>query len=314
MCGRTACTLAPDEIAAACTYKDANGNQRMPKWASVSLKHDKYQPSPNIGPKCFTPVLVSPRRFNKSFDIEDVEDRIICEMQWGLIPSWHKGTEGSFKFNMINCRSDTLLEKASFKGPLERGQRCVVLVDGFYEWQTTKIGRKQPYFLQFVEDTEASRVKDEPKNVEGEKRLLTMAALYDKWYATDSKEPLYSYSIITVAASDPLKWLHHRMPAILESDEEIQRWLDPGSEPSSKAFSLIRPTTCLQWYPVSTTVNSVRNKSAECMQKIDVDASRKETGESGSSKIMNAWIRRSPKKLAESKPDCKIQEKICKLE
>ena len=311
MCGRTACTLAPDQISTACSYKDVNGIKRNPKWAKISAKQDSYKPSPNIGPKTFTPVLVSPKRFSKEVEPEENEDRILCEMQWGLIPSWHKGTEDSFKFNMINCRSDTLLEKSSFKGPLERGQRCVVLAEGFYEWQTNKSGRKQPYFLQFGKKESAN--SDDDSDKEG-KCLVKMAALYDKWYSPESRDPLYSYTIITVAACEPLKWLHDRMPAILETDEDVCQWLDHGSVPALKAFqSLIKPVTSLSWFPVSTLVNSVKNKSPECLKKIELDAGGNETKKSASSKLMSAWVKRSPRKHGDRKDDVKIEEKKPKL-
>ena len=62
---------------------------------------------------------------------EETSERIILPMQWGLIPSWHKGDPKDFSFNMINCRCDTLTEKKSFLKAIEKGQRCVVLVDGY---------------------------------------------------------------------------------------------------------------------------------------------------------------------------------------
>ncbi|MBT4843715.1 MAG: SOS response-associated peptidase, partial [Anaerolineae bacterium] len=49
---------------------------------------------------------------------------------WGFIPSWAKNA----KFSSINARSETLAEKPSFKGAYKY-KRCLILVDGFYEWQ-----------------------------------------------------------------------------------------------------------------------------------------------------------------------------------
>lgn len=49
---------------------------------------------------------------------------------------------------MNNARSDTMLEKRSYKIPLRKGQRCVVVADGFYEWNKTENG-KQPYYIYF---------------------------------------------------------------------------------------------------------------------------------------------------------------------
>ena len=311
MCGRTACTLAPDQISTACTYKGKNGTRRKPGWTKLSGTQKSYNPSPNIGPKTFTPVLISSQQLDKTVAVDENDDRILCEMQWGLIPCWHKGPEDSFKFNMINCRSDTLFEKASFKGPLHRGQRCVVLVEGFYEWQATKSGKKQPFFLQFKSaDGKSCEDGDIDKQ---EHSLIKMAALYDKWYSPDSEDPLYTYSIITVNASENLKWLHHRMPAVLETDDDVCQWLDKGNVPASMAFQLLKPVTSLSWFPVSTLVNSTKNKSPECMKKIDLDSDGKDAQTSASSKLMNAWVKRSPRKH-EDKTDVKTEEKRQKLE
>ena len=53
---------------------------------------------------------------------------------------------------------------------MNKGQRCVVLADGFYEWTTDEHGKKQPYFVYF----------EEPKPGE-EPKLMAMAGLYDSW-------------------------------------------------------------------------------------------------------------------------------------
>ena len=55
---------------------------------------------------------------------------IVQPMQWGLVPSWHSGSPKSVGYSMINARSEGILAKNTFKRPLEKGRRCVVLVDG----------------------------------------------------------------------------------------------------------------------------------------------------------------------------------------
>ena len=57
-------------------------------------------------------------------------DWVIQPMLWGLVPHWHHGDPKTVGFNMSNARSDGMLEKSSFKKPLERGQRCVILCEG----------------------------------------------------------------------------------------------------------------------------------------------------------------------------------------
>ena len=77
----------------------------------------------------FSPVLLSSQHFN-SLASEEPCERVLQPMRWGLIPSWHRGDPKEFTYNMSNARSDALLDKRSFKSPLEKGNRCVVLAEG----------------------------------------------------------------------------------------------------------------------------------------------------------------------------------------
>ena len=63
----------------------------------------------------------------------ETSDYVIQPMYWGLVPSWHKGDPKSVGYMMNNARSDGMLQKRSFKGPLEKGRRCVVLVEGYVQ-------------------------------------------------------------------------------------------------------------------------------------------------------------------------------------
>lgn len=77
----------------------------------------------------FSPVLVSSQHFQDEKS-ETTDDRVLMLMKWGLVPSWHKGDPAAMAYKMNNCRSEGMLEKASFKRPFEKGQRCVILADG----------------------------------------------------------------------------------------------------------------------------------------------------------------------------------------
>ncbi|CAH2054547.1 unnamed protein product, partial [Iphiclides podalirius] len=54
-------------------------------------------------------------------------------------------------------------------------------------------------------------------------RLLYMAGLYNIWQDNDCI--MYSYSIITMDSNSTLDWLHHRMPAILNTEMQIEMLL-----------------------------------------------------------------------------------------
>lgn len=223
MCGRTACTLTPDEFPNACRYRDRDGKLQDAQWKNGSS--GKYSPSYNIAPQSYTPVLLSAKHVKSQVKVELAEEAtsawMLQSMRWGLLPSWYHGEPSQFSFNMSNARYDTLLDKRSFKVPLQQGKRCVVLAEGFYEWQSQKSGTKQPYYIQFKSDRPDIKTECDGESTLGEGgRLLTMAGLFDCCQpGTNSgqsceynKEPLYSYTIITVDASSEINWLHHRMP------------------------------------------------------------------------------------------------------
>lgn len=339
MCGRTACTLASDEFPKACRYKGKDGKTQEPQWRD-SGSGAKYYPSYNISPQSYTPVLLSSQHFNNTSP-ESTTERVLQPMRWGLIPSWHRGDPKEFTYNMSNARSDTLLDKKSFKSPLEKGKRCVILAEGFFEWETLKGGKKQPYYIYFKNDgkleaktdsmlvskdgkskveemgqqpdadvfikdeqtASITKVKEEDvlsQNSSGTKRLLTMAGLFDHWQApkgsSSEDKDLFSYSIITVDSTASLKWLHDRMPAILDGEDEIRQWLDYGEVPWKKALELVAPKDCLEWHPVSTVVNNSRNKSPDCVKPIDL-SKQQEKPVSGT---LLSYFKRSPKKAEKS--------------
>lgn len=313
-----------------------NGQWTQPAWKPPTGSK-QYQPSHNIGPTCYLPVMLSkthfPENLNKSpTDVETAEcsqdldqselynscDWIIRPMRWGLVPSWHTGDPSKVGYNMINARSDTILNKITFSTPLQKGRRCVVLAEGYFEWHCGKDGKKQPYFIytscgdqknadqvegmnvsepiKYSQDLKTVSIKQGKENLKDEddtpkcrKRghLVKMAGLFDVSSQGESEgDPLYSFAVITVDAHKKLSSIHHRMPAILNGETELREWLDFGSVPLKKAVCLLRPVDCVDFYPVSTIVNSVRNDTSECVKPIVLGKPK----ETGSSKLMSSWL------------------------
>lgn len=287
MCGRTACTLAADQLRRACAYRDRQGRSREPEWRDGD--HDKYKPSFNRSPHSNSPVLVSRKHFDKD---AETSEPVLTAMRWGLVPSWFKESDPlKMQYHTSNCRSDGMMQKKSYKEPLMRGRRCVVLADGFFEWQK-RDGEKQPYFIHFPQTLEKEEVDGEEWSG---RRLLTMAGLFDCW-RSPSGEELYTHTIITVSASKAMDWVHERMPAILDGEEAVHKWLDYGEVPVSEAIKLIHPTECIALYPVSTLVNNSRNDGLECIKPIKLEV-KKEAKPSASSKLLKNWLQNpSPKK------------------
>lgn len=181
--------------------------------------------------------------------VEQGSVRYFGYFRWGLIPSWKKEVPASA---MINVRSESILEKPSFKASFIR-RRCLVPANGFYEWRT---GDKQPFFIKAANDD-----------------LLFMAGIYDAWYGADGSY-IPSLGIITTAANDLMKPLHHRMP-LLFTRNNWDAWLDPQNQDlhnsgEASLLNLLIPSAEIQLslHPVSKRVNNVHNNDPECLQEI----------------------------------------------
>ncbi|XP_004581750.2 abasic site processing protein HMCES isoform X1 [Ochotona princeps] len=299
MCGRTSCHLPLDVLTRACAYRDRRGRQRLPEWKDP----DKYNPSYNKSPRSHNPVLLSRLHFEKN---ADSSERIIAPMRWGLVPSWFKDDLSKFQLNTSNCRSDTITEKRCFKVPLGKGRRCVVLADGFYEWQRNQCtNQRQPYFVYFPQ------IKTEKPDIIGPEdweqvwdnwRLLTMAGIFDCWEPPEGGDLLYSYAIITVDSCPGLNDIHPRMPAILDGEEAVSKWLDFGEVSTQEALKLIHPTNNITFHPVSPVVNNSHNDTPQCVTPAHLMVIKKEPKASGSSQKMLQWLTSNSPKKEDPKP------------
>lgn len=172
--------------------------------------------------------------------VRDLGDgRDIALLRWGLVPSWAKDASGAAK--LINARSETAADKPSFRSAL-RQRRCLVPVDGFYEWQAAGAGRrKQPFVIR--------RPDHAP---------FALAGLWERWHSPQG-ETLDTLAVLTTAANRPLSALHDRMPVVLAPDD-WSLWLD-GAAPLPMVLDLLRPAPddALEMRPVSPRVGVVAN-------------------------------------------------------
>jgi putative SOS response-associated peptidase YedK len=198
------------------------------RFRATSVRLDFSTPRYNVAPGQVMPVVIK----------ESGHDQNALElMKWGLIPSWAKDPRISNK--MINARAETVMEKPSYRKPLQ-SKRCLVPVSGFYEWHDTGTG-KLPYHIS---------LKDQP--------VFALAGLYDTWLSPEG-QPVNTYTIITTSANSFMERLHHRMPVILPQEAE-EEWLDP-STPLPRILTLTSPfaSNGMISHPVSTRLNNVRN-------------------------------------------------------
>jgi putative SOS response-associated peptidase YedK len=172
------------------------------------------------------------------------------KFHWGLVPFWAKDPDIGNR--MINARSETVAEKPAFKNAFKKN-RCLIIADGFYEWKGTK-GQKQPMFITVLD-----------------KKPMAFAGLWETWKRQDLQNaPYRSCTIITVAACEAMRDIHHRMPAILKPDL-YQQWLDPQNQDVGRLKVILQKglITDLVSYPISKQVNSTRNNDPSCIEPVD---------------------------------------------
>jgi putative SOS response-associated peptidase YedK len=166
-------------------------------------------------------------------------------LQWGLIPSW--ADDPSIGNKMINARGETVAEKPSFRKAF-RNHRCLVLADGFYEWQKTANG-KQPYYIRMDDGSP-----------------FAFAGLWESW---QNGREIRSATIITTDANDVVAPIHNRMPVILHP-EDYQLWLDPDFDEKEPLTTLLKPypSEAMEAYPVSRRVNSPSNNEPSIIESV----------------------------------------------
>jgi putative SOS response-associated peptidase YedK len=168
--------------------------------------------------------------------------------RWGLVPFWAKDV--SIGARLINARVETAHEKPAFRRAFAL-HRCLVPADGYYEWQATEDGGKQPHFIRPADGG-----------------VLAMAGLYAVWRSPDAAGGrLLSCTVITTEATDDVGRIHDRMPMLVEPDS-FGAWLDPALTHPDEVRSLLVPAAAgrLESYPVSTAVNKVANNGPELVK------------------------------------------------
>lgn len=171
----------------------------------------------------------------------------IGALRWGLIPHW--ADDPSIGNRLINARAESVADKPAFRDAF-RARRCLVLADGFYEWQRTAGGAtKVPVYIHSPDG-----------------RPFAFAGLWERWRPPDG-DPLYTCTIITTDATPSLRPIHDRMPAILSPSQRLP-WIRHDTTPAD-LLAVLRPYSGpLTAYPVSTFVNSPDNDGPDCVAPV----------------------------------------------
>ncbi len=191
-----------------------------------------HQERYNIAPTQTAPVVIL------------LEDHLeLCQMRWGLIPSWAK--DEKFGSRLINARSETIREKPSFKASFKT-KRCLIPADGFIEWENTVDG-KQPHYITLSNND-----------------LFAFTGIWSEWKKDGGL--IWTFSIITTHCNSLLQPIHPRMPVIL-SPENYSTWLDATSEVNALQSLLVPfPAQAMKQIKISREINSAKNDRAECLR------------------------------------------------
>jgi putative SOS response-associated peptidase YedK len=244
MCGRFAVTIDPALLAAEIDAADEIGR------VSQSTESQRLPTIPNYNVAPTDPVLTVVARHREP---GDVPTRRIRAMRWGLVPTWAKAREDGRPqakgAPLINARAETLATAATFRVAAQ-SKRCLVPMDGWYEWRKQE-GAKTAFYM----------------NAGAGKRLFA-AGLWSVWKPAGVQRqdaaPLLSCTIVTTDAVGPLLEVHDRMPLMLGA-ESWDRWLDPDQDLDQRLLQPAGQTTGIETRQVSSLVNSVANNGPDLL-------------------------------------------------
>jgi putative SOS response-associated peptidase YedK len=198
------------------------------------------KPRYNIAPTQSVPTILQ---------LSTSTNRQLKMLHWGLIPSWAKDSKMGSK--LINARAETVAEKPSFRSAF-RQRRCLVLADGFYEWQQQEDKQKQPFYF---------RMSDE--------HPFAFAGLWEHWEDKDTGKTIESCTLLTTEPNELMQSVHNRMPVILEP-KNYDIWLDPEVKNPELLQPFLHPYPAEEMtsFPVSKAVNKPSNDTAECINSL----------------------------------------------
>jgi putative SOS response-associated peptidase YedK len=207
----------------------------------IKLKFEPNAPAPNYAADWNKPPTEPTLVAIRSVDSE----RVPRMMRWGLLPYWAK--DEKLSYSTFNARSEEFRTKPAFRDAWKRGQRCLVVTDGFYEWKKLDLkGKvKQPYAM-------------------AEGGQMIMAGLWDRWKDPTSGNEVLSCTVLTCAPNGVMAALHDRMPVIL-AEADWPKWLGEGPTTEDELMALLKPSPddALKIWLVGKSVGNVNNEGPQ---------------------------------------------------
>ena len=213
----------------------------------------------------------NPKDIEKKFDITDITCKLplsyniapthevlaiirykdsnkLGKLYWGLVPPWAKDLSNVGK--LINARSETAAEKPSFNNAFAK-RRCIILADGFYEWQKTE-KTKQPWYFKLPSG-----------------KPFGFAGFWEVWKSSEGQK-YNSCTILTTVASESVIHVHDRMPVILQPDA-VSDWLNPDTHDIGQLKEVLNDGKVedLTGYPVTNKINSPSFNDPSCIKPLE---------------------------------------------
>lgn len=202
----------------------------------------RFSPSFNVGPSRYVPVI----RTHDS-QVEGVM------LRWGLIPGWAEGD--AKKACAFTASSAEVAHAPATRGAWEIGRRCIVPMFGFYAWQMTWQGHRQPFFVRLVN-----------------RQVFGVAAVWDRTEAESGDDVIEGSALITVPPNALLMELQGTsvaMPAILER-RDYAVWLTAAPAVAKTVLKPLPPQYMIA-HPVSPRINSFQYDDVDLIRPVQVE-------------------------------------------
>ena len=162
-------------------------------------------------------VLGEPPRRNiaPGQEVVALDQGVLKRLRWGMVPVARVNARGRpVMETIVNARGETVFSKSAFDGV----RRCVVPVDGWYEWTGEK--RKKTAWAISAKDGAP----------------LLFAGIADTWIGPGGIT-VDQLATVTCEPSSDVRDIHHRMGVLLRPDQ-VARWIEGDL---SDAGELIAP-------------------------------------------------------------------------
>lgn len=164
----------------------------------------------------------------------------VRKLRWGMVPPWARDLRSSY--STINARVETVAEKPTFRAAWKAPRRCLVPMQGWYEWRDEIQGGKsvkQPFYAHAADNA-----------------TLWAAGLWEPRHDFQPEDEAGSVTLVTHDAPEKFD-LHDRVPFFLHPDQAAE-WMTASTD-DAMAMLLAAPFPELQIDRVSRQVNSSRN-------------------------------------------------------